>query len=192
MDDTVNPGADEICDRIDNDCSSGGGVDVNEDWDNDGYSPPGAACSGGPFPRTDCADFVDDANPGQTSFFAVPYCGNPSAIQCDCNGRDERGGFWCYTMHGTNCTEVCAGVGGFEASFDYDCQHGEEQEALAVTCYSSSGTMCTSRCLGNGPLTHSADCGRTTTYQSCACGGIGTPTGDGCTSTSRSQAMRCR
>ncbi len=54
----VHGGADEICDGIDNDCSSGGGDDASEDSDGDGFAPVTATCTGGPFPKTDC----DDAN----------------------------------------------------------------------------------------------------------------------------------
>ncbi len=187
----VNPGATEICDRIDNDCSSGGGVLVSEDFDNDGFAPMGAACAGGPLPKTDCRDFLEDVRPNQTSFFDTPYCDSPGALICDCT-RTAREGFWCYTSHGLDCPTICGGMGGTAASFDYDCSTGETKQPLAVTCFSTSGSMCTSRCAGAGPLSHTAECGESTTHQDCACGGIGTPTGMGCTSTTRSSRLRCR
>ncbi|MBK6534697.1 MAG: putative metal-binding motif-containing protein, partial [Deltaproteobacteria bacterium] len=41
------PGNREICDRVDNDCSTpGSAVASDEDQDGDGYSPPTASCSG--------------------------------------------------------------------------------------------------------------------------------------------------
>ncbi len=55
----------EPCDRLDNDCSAGGGADASEDVDRDGYAPVGASCVGG-FPATDCNDTNADIHPGAT------------------------------------------------------------------------------------------------------------------------------
>ncbi len=57
------PGAMEVCDRIDHDCSSGGGAALDEDADGDGHAPIGAMCSGG-FPSDDCNDTRSDTYPG--------------------------------------------------------------------------------------------------------------------------------
>jgi cysteine-rich repeat protein len=67
-DETVHPRAPEICDRLDSDCSSGGGTDTAEDADDDGYSAPNAICMNG-FPKTDCDDNDDRVHPGQTAWF---------------------------------------------------------------------------------------------------------------------------
>ena len=192
-DGTVHPGAAEICDRQDNDCSSGGGVDINEDRDNDGYAPTGATCMGGPRPKTDCADSIADARPNQTGYFATPHCASTSAVLCECNGaRGGLDGFFCYSSHSSSCTRVCSGDDpSYEASFDFDCSGDDDLEPLGATCYSSTGMMCTSRCLGAGPMTHAA-CGRSTMYIDCGCGGIGTPTMHGCVQRERSQDQRCR
>ncbi|MCZ7683147.1 MAG: MopE-related protein [Sandaracinaceae bacterium] len=58
------PGATEICDRRDNDCSSGGGVLASEDVDGDGHAAPGASCAGGPLPKDDCDDAQAAVIPG--------------------------------------------------------------------------------------------------------------------------------
>lgn len=59
----VNPGASEVCDNQDSNCSSGGGATLNEDGDLDGYAPTAAACTGG-YPKTDCDDTRMDTHPG--------------------------------------------------------------------------------------------------------------------------------
>lgn len=51
----VHPTAIEVCNRHDDDCSSGGGTDTSEDADNDHHSSPMALCSGG-YPKDDCDD----------------------------------------------------------------------------------------------------------------------------------------
>ncbi len=71
-------GAPELCDRRDNNCSSGGGVDASEDMDMDGYAPIGGPCSGGSLPETDCDDADATDYPG-----APERCG---AGDNDCDG----------------------------------------------------------------------------------------------------------
>ncbi|MCZ7684932.1 MAG: putative metal-binding motif-containing protein [Sandaracinaceae bacterium] len=60
----IHPGAAELCDGLDNDCSSGGGTDASEDADGDGHAAVGAACTGGPLPRDDCNDADASVHPG--------------------------------------------------------------------------------------------------------------------------------
>ena len=66
-------GAPEACNRVDNDCSDGGGVDVDEDFDDDGHAPIGAACTGG-LARDDCDDTIATINPDESE---------------TCNGADD-------------------------------------------------------------------------------------------------------
>jgi hypothetical protein len=58
-DPTQHPGAGELCNRRDDDCSQAGvdrgGVDPTEDFDQDGHAPLAQACEGG-LPKDDCDD----------------------------------------------------------------------------------------------------------------------------------------
>ncbi|MCB9599880.1 MAG: hypothetical protein H6722_13910 [Sandaracinus sp.] len=60
------PGAEERCNRLDDDCSapSPGGVEEREDRDDDGHAPLGATCVGG-FEADDCDDTNAFANPSR-------------------------------------------------------------------------------------------------------------------------------
>ena len=83
-DDDAYPGAPEICDRRDSDCSSGGGDATAEDADNDGYAPIGVSvCTGGPRAPTDCNDMRAMTFPG-----APEYC---NLQDDDCNGTVDDG-----------------------------------------------------------------------------------------------------
>jgi hypothetical protein len=76
------PGANESCDRVDSNCSNGGGAEPAEDQDGDSYSPAGALCTGG-FPRTDCRDGIMSINPG-----ASDIC---NGANDDCDGVTDEG-----------------------------------------------------------------------------------------------------
>lgn len=82
---SVHPGHREICDRLDNDCSAGGGTATDEDVDGDGYAPIASTCAGrgeadapeSAFPRTDCADDDTAVHPG-----AAEVC---DGLDADCS-----------------------------------------------------------------------------------------------------------
>jgi hypothetical protein len=91
MDPTIHPGATELCDRIDQNCSIDGGSEPAEDRDEDMFAPIGfVGCTGG-FPKTDCADDSALAFPGQTMYFTEPIPGAPTtSFDYDCSGGEDR------------------------------------------------------------------------------------------------------
>ncbi len=120
---TVHPGAPEPCNRVDNNCSSGGGVAAEEDADGDGYAPVGVtACSGG-FPATDCYDGSADVHPGQTAYFSTPYCTNGITTPELCSGETWACGSCLFPSY-------------LRASWDYDC-NGATEGIPAAFCTTS-------------------------------------------------------
>ncbi|MBK6580764.1 MAG: hypothetical protein IPG17_32370 [Sandaracinaceae bacterium] len=78
-DDTVRPGASELCDGADNNCD---GL-FERDLDRDGHLDPGSVCSGGNAPVDDCNDFS-----ATTYADATELC---DRVDNDCDGSsDER------------------------------------------------------------------------------------------------------
>lgn len=97
--------------------SAGGGVEVAEDAENDGFTAIGyAGCAGGPFPKTDCHDNVANVFPGQTAFFDTPANSPPSNFyDYDCDTIAERrppDATPCMDMNGRLCVSGdCVGGG---------------------------------------------------------------------------------
>ncbi len=189
-DPTVYSGAPELCDRKDNACAFGGGVAVSEDYDNDGFAPVGAACSGGPLPRLDCNDNNAAVHPGATE-----VC---NGIDDDCNGMvdedpaatascNETGTVGACVMGGCTiamCTGTyanCDGLtsNGCEADLDSDAAHCG---ACGNAC--PTGGPCTSGTCGC-PASQPMVCGGAcvdTTSDTANCGGCGSacPAGATC------------
>ncbi len=173
------PGASEICDGIDNDCSSGGGTESAEDRDGDMYTALGfAGCSGGPYPKQDCNDNNVDVNPDASDYETTGYC--IGASLCDCGGVMR-----CISSM-MGCFGICSPSSGTAPSFDYNCNGTEEVQPRRTGGCGPGG--CVSPC-GNG------GCGPSATYPSSSCGDNVTFSccgGCPCMTTSQSRPLGCR
>ncbi len=167
-DDAVNPGADELCDAVDNDCDGDvdddpiDGVTYYPDADRDGWGadavtacevPDASSASSG-----DCDDASADAHPG-----AAELC---NGADDDCNGNiDDAGSTWyndsdsdgfgdsstgtglCtpgtgQTSDGTDCDDTDASVYPDAAEvcdgLDNDCDGSADDGAVALTWYADA------------------------------------------------------
>ncbi len=130
------PGATELCNRLDDDCSSGGGVAVAEDADSDGYAPSAAPCIGGPLPRTDCNDLDVSINTA-----GIEVCGGADE---NCNGmidEEPAASAACGAAHGTaECVAgACAVISCSPGWADCDRSYGGGCEADLVSGAGSCG-----------------------------------------------------
>ncbi|MFK7989268.1 MAG: putative metal-binding motif-containing protein [Sandaracinaceae bacterium] len=176
----TNPLAFELCDRRDNDCSSGGGTDVAEDADNDGHSPPAAACSGG-FLKDDCRDANPMVSPTQSSYVRIPFCGR-NQVWCEVAG--------CCLSPSTECNAVagftiCTIPGVASDSYCYNCDGVEEFTPLSAGC-----VLGFAGCSGEGPTESASACDAVVSYRECRL--VGTINGDECRETLTTRRPGCR
>jgi hypothetical protein len=157
---TTYPGATEVCDRIDSNCSSGGGAEPSEDMDGDGHAVAAAACTGG-FPKDDCRDNNASVFPGQTAYFTTPYCASGSApILCSPPNT-----WWCDV-----CPPVCVGCAPPVAvHWDYDCS-GTNTLQPPHNCVMGTSCLVFPGCRP-GPVAGGTTCGQVITTYNCSCGG---------------------
>ncbi len=173
------PGAQELCNRIDDNCSNtdGSAEELAEDVDGDGFTSQAyAGCDGG-YPRTDCYDQDPDVHPGQTSFFSTGYC------------LQDNAQIWCpqYADDSQKCAKVdtCLDSIGQEwgpGSVDYDCDGVEEVPVPTPVQIAAHSDACaaapTSTCVADGAPTYpvsGAICGRVGQHMKCTTQGGGLP-----------------
>ena len=164
------PGADETCDGIDNDCSSGGGAVDAEDRDGDGHTARGfTGCAGGPFPKTDCQDLNPDVNPGHTDYETTPYC--TTGLLCPCGASAT---LRCVASGGMAGWPLCASASnGTAPSFDYNCSDTTTVQPQLSSC---SGSCCSPRC-GPTSAQSTSNCGSSVPHACCASSGASCASG---------------
>jgi hypothetical protein len=175
----THPGAIELCNNLDDDCSSGGGAITSEDADRDHHSPSTGACEGG-YPEDDCDDGDASAYGGQTTFFATPrYCLPTSQTWCAARG--------CCIAPGSTCSASVT-CGGGDPVFDYDCDLVETLEPpVGGSCVYAMGFPSGGTCTGSGPTySGSPACGSLAAYRTCTVSSLT------CTTTTSNRAVRCR
>lgn len=198
---TTHPGALELCNGIDDDCSEDGGAVPAEDVDGDGHTATsyGCASAAGTFPHDDCDDTDPAVHPG-TDFQARPRCSVGQACR-----RVTTGAWTCgMRVAGSDTCEAELG-GGFTLGWDYDCNGTGDREparglgscgcAVTPTCavctmYPSAGEF---GCLAHTTpadlylVTAAATCGANATYATC--GGAACAA---CVETTMMLPQRCR
>lgn len=188
----IHPNAVEICDGLDDDCSSGGGPEPREDADRDGFAPTNVATAAscsltgmGALPATDCLDTNALVHPGTIDFQALPAC--PAGMSA-CYGLNivpptppsmTPGMFtgWLCLPNSETCPPLGTAIlGGMRtrASWDWDCSGAFERPAPLGTINvcprgTPGGPVCNAVGLqydtGNPP-----ECGASTTLATCVMG----------------------
>ncbi len=178
-------GAPELCNRHDDDCSSGGGYDVSEDRDSDGHASPIAACSGGS-PKDDCDDDTFAVEPGTLLYYTEP-------IRCGYGSGAGDTYLWCpasrccvFEVRECEADARCDSVS--RPEWDYDCSGSAEPEPW-VTGGCEEHPYILGRCIGDGPVGSGTPpaCGAPVSYRTCTRTGLTGP----CTATISTGIMAC-
>jgi hypothetical protein len=140
---TTHPGADELCNAVDDDCSLGGGADPREDADHDYHAPIGASCSGG-YPIDDCDDTNAAFHPGAPTL--------APRVLAPANGTRTSRSETRPTFRWESGGDACLGAPTWEISIDDSCPSPEtcaiymmspevHDTGITTTTYTSSSAL---------------------------------------------------
>jgi hypothetical protein len=190
----IHPGAAEICDGIDDDCSNTDGTrtEPSEDQDGDGFASTDVATRArctltgmGALPATDCLDTNAMVNTRETAYQTLPACpvgtapcnGVNVVIRPGGTGADVFTGWFCLETS-TTCPGPSTAIYGarVHATWDWNCDGTSQRPppfgvgALACPLATPGGPVCSAVGIQYDPTSATPACGEAATAATCSRG----------------------